>query len=115
MKKNKASKRIKKAAFEKLYDYMILVNGNAGGVVRRELTIVGTPASMTSAQIRQYGLWSCVAEEGCFNFEGLNMDAYSDKEYAYMRETVILFTCLLLWTSRLLIITCGCAVRREER
>lgn len=92
VKKNKASKRIKKAVFEKLYDYMILVNGNAGGVVRRELTIVGTPASMTSAQIRQYGLWSCVAEEGCFNFEGLNMDAYSDKRICvYARGSNIVY------------------------
>ena len=92
VKKNKASKRVKKAAFEKIYDYMVLVNGNAGGVVRRELTIVGTPASMTSAQIRQYGLWSCVAEEGCFNFEGLNMDAYSDKRICvYARGSNIVY------------------------
>ena len=92
VKKNKASKRIKKTSFEKIYDYMVLVNGNAGGVVRRELTIVGTPANMTSSQIRQYGLWSCVAEEGCFNFEGLNMDAYSDKRICvYARGSNIVY------------------------
>ena len=80
IKRRKASKKIKKTEFDKIYDYMVLVNGNAGGVVRRELTIVGTPANMTAKQIRQFGSWSCVAQEGVFDFEGLTMDAYSDRK-----------------------------------
>lgn len=80
VKRSKASKKVRKESFDKIYDYMVLVNGSAGGVVRRELTVVGTPANMTLKQIRQYGTWNCVAQEGVFDFEGLNMDAYSDKK-----------------------------------
>lgn len=79
VKRARADKKVKKAAFDKIYDYMVLLNGNAGGVIRRELTIIGTPANMSAKQIRQFGAWSCVAEEGTFNFEGLSMDAYSDR------------------------------------
>ena len=66
VKRTRADKKVKKAAFDKIYDYMVLVNGNAGGVIRRALTIIGTPANMSAKQIRQFGAWSCVAEEGIF-------------------------------------------------
>ena len=77
--KSKASKKVERDDFDKIYDYFVLMNGNAGGVIRREITIIGTPANMTAKQIRQYGQWNCVALEGSFCFEGLAMDAYSDR------------------------------------
>ncbi len=78
--KTKGDKRVNKNDFSKIYDYLVLLNGDAGGVVRRELTIVGTPANMTAKQIREYGRWNCVALEGAFDFEGLSIDAYADKK-----------------------------------
>lgn len=78
--KTKGNKRVNKNDFSKIYDYLVLLNGDAGGVVRRELTIVGTPANMTAKQIREYGRWNCVALEGVFDFEGLSIDAYADKK-----------------------------------
>ena len=78
--KTKGDKRVNKNDFSKIYDYLVLLNGDAGGVVRRELTIVGTPANMTAKQIREYGRWNCVALEGVFDFEGLSIDAYADKK-----------------------------------
>lgn len=89
--KNKASKKIKQEDFNKIYDYLVLMNGNAGGVIRREITIIGTPANMTAKQIRQYGQWNCVALEGSFCFEGLAMDAYSDRTICvYTRDSQII-------------------------
>lgn len=76
---NKASKKIEQEDFDEIYDYLVLMNGSAGGVVRREITIIGTPAVMTAKQISQYGQWNCVALEGSFCFEGLAVDAYSDR------------------------------------
>lgn len=78
--KTKGDKRVNKNDFSKIYDYLVLLNGDAGGVVRREITIVGTPANMTAKQIREYGRWNCVALEGVFDFEGLSIDAYADKK-----------------------------------
>ena len=77
--KCKASKKVKQEDFNKVYDYLVMLNGNAGGVIRREITIIGTPANMTAKQIHQYGQWNCVALEGTFCFEGLAVDAYSDR------------------------------------
>lgn len=78
--KTKGDKKVKREIFSKIYDYLVLLNGDAGGVSRREITIVGTPANMSAKQLREYGNWNCVALEGVFDFEGLSMDSYADRK-----------------------------------
>lgn len=89
--KEKAGKKVKKNDFEKIYDYLVLKSGNENGVVRKELTIIGTPSNMTAKQITEFGIWNCVALEGVFSFEGLSVDGYSDRTVcAYVRGNQII-------------------------
>lgn len=89
--RSKGDKKVKRETFAKIYDYLVLLNGDAGGVTRREITIVGTPANMSAKQIREYGRWNCVALEGTFSFEGLSIDSYADKKVCvYARGSQII-------------------------
>ncbi|MDI9241375.1 SpoIID/LytB domain-containing protein [Fusibacillus kribbianus] len=60
--------------WEAFYELLLKKYNREGAVVRKELTIIGTPNQLSEA-----GAWEVYTDQGVFSFEGLSMDRYVDR------------------------------------
>ena len=89
--KKRANKTVEYKDFCILYNYLVLYKGNEYGITKRNLQIVGTPTSMSSKQIGEFGKWTCQTMDGKYYFDGLALDSYLDKTisvYTKNREII---------------------------
>lgn len=82
---HKEHNKISKDDFNKIYDYLVALYGQCGGVHQVELVIAGTPSN-----IEQLSGWQAATPDGIYGFEGLALDRYIDcKILAYVRQDEI--------------------------